>query len=336
MGAKTYLVTGGAGFLGSALVHRLVRDGRRVRVLDNGFRAGLRRLSDVADEVEVIEGDVRDGDAVDRATSGVDVVCHLAAVNGTEFFYSMPEVVLEVAVRGMLNVLDAAVHRSVPELVVASSSEVYQMPEVPTDERVALSIPDPLNPRYSYAGGKLISELMALQYGRKHFARVMVLRPHNVYGPDMGWEHVIPQLTLRMHDLCRETREKVRLPIQGSGRETRAFVFIDDAVDGIQAVFERGDHLGIYNVGTEEEITIEALAAEIGRSFGREVEIVPGSRAPGSTVRRCPDITRLRQLGYRPRVSLREGLSRTVPWYRAHADERPRRTGGLDDHAAGA
>ncbi len=116
---------------------------------------------------------------------------------------------LEVGVKGMINVIDGCIKENVKELVLASSSEVYQTPEkVPTDETVALSIPDPLNPRYSYGGGKIISELMAINYGRKHFDKVVIFRPHNVYGPDMGWEHVIPQFVLRMKNVCENNKEK--------------------------------------------------------------------------------------------------------------------------------
>ena len=94
----------------------------------------------------------------------------------------------------MISVLDACRHHGIRELVLASSSEVYQTPPgIPTPENVPLSVPDPLNPRYSYGGGKIICELMAINYGRQGFDRVLIFRPHNVYGPDMGWEHVLPQ-----------------------------------------------------------------------------------------------------------------------------------------------
>ena len=134
-----------------------------------------------------------------RAVRGVDEVHHLAFVNGTEFFYSAPELVLDVGVKGMINVIDACRATASRNLVLASSSEVYQTPpQVPTDESAPLLVPDPPNPRYSYGGGKIISELMAINYGRKLFDRVLIFRPHNVYGPDMGFEHVIPQFALRL------------------------------------------------------------------------------------------------------------------------------------------
>jgi dTDP-glucose 4,6-dehydratase/UDP-glucose 4-epimerase len=216
----------------------------------------------------------------------------------------------------MLAVLDACRSQGVRDLVLASSSEVYQTPRsVPTDERVPLSIPDPLNPRYSYGGGKLISELLTINYGRTGFDRVAIFRPHNAYGPAMGFEHVIPQLTRRICEISGLTQKKISLPIQGDGSETRAFVFVDDIVSGMATVVERGEHLGIYNIGTQAEVTIAELALTIGELMGIEVEIVAGPLQPGGTPRRCPDIAKLSALGYAPNVALREGLARTVPWY---------------------
>jgi nucleoside-diphosphate-sugar epimerase len=315
--SRRYLVTGGAGFIGSAIVRRLLADGASVRVLDDYSRGSPRRLAVLSKHIESMSGDVRDSAAVDRACAGVDSVIHLAAVNGTEFFYSKPETVLEVGIKGMLNVIDAAIHHDVAELVVASSSEVYQTPDqVPTAEDAGLSIPDPLNPRYSYAGAKIASELLAVNYGRKHIARVLIFRPHNVYGPDMGEEHVIPQLTLRLLELAHGRPGPVDLPIQGSGNETRSFVFIDDLVEGVACILDRGEHMNIYHVGTQDEMTIAELARRIAAACGIAVRLVPSAPAAGGTPRRCPDISKLARLGYEPRVSLDAGLAKTIAWYR--------------------
>ncbi len=324
MTPRHVLVTGGTGFIGAALVRRLLGDGHRVRVLDNDSRGSATRLDDIADDFERISGDVRDADAVEKAARGVEAVHHLAFVNGTEFFYEKPELVLDVGVKGMVNVLDACIKAEVGELVVASSSEVYQhAARVPTDEAVALSIPDPTNPRYSYAGGKIISEIMALNYGRKHFERVLIFRPHNVYGPDMGWEHVLPQFVLRMKKLSQKTDSTVKFPIQGTGKETRAFVFIDDFVDGLAIMFEHGEHLGIYNIGSTEEVAIADVARMVGEIYGRGVNVVAGPPAEGGTPRRCPDIGKLAALGYRPQVTLSQGLPVLARWYDANADKAP-------------
>ena len=141
-GAKV-LVTGGSGFIGSALVKALVKSGARVRVLDDNSRGRPRRLEAVEKDIEFIGGDIRDAAAVDAATRGMDEVHHLAFVNGTEFFYTQPDLVLDVGVRGMINVIDACRKHDVGNLILASSSEVYQTPPtLPTDESAPLSVPD--------------------------------------------------------------------------------------------------------------------------------------------------------------------------------------------------
>jgi nucleoside-diphosphate-sugar epimerase len=311
------LVTGGSGFIGSALVKALVKAGHRVRVLDDNSRGHPRRLAEVANDIEFTAGDIRDAAAVERAAQGMDEVHHLAFVNGTEFFYSQPDLVLDVGVRGMVNVIDSCRRHGIGTLVLASSSEVYQTPpKIPTDESAPLTIPDPLNPRYSYGGGKLISELMAINFGRKHFDRVMIFRPHNVYGPDMGWEHVIPQLAVRFQAAAElQPSGTLKFEIQGTGRETRSFCFIDDLVAGVMVMLGKGEHLGIYHVGTTEEVSIAELAHQIAATCGRKIELLPGKPVPGGTTRRCPDISKLAGLGYKPRVPLSEGLRPTLDWY---------------------
>ena len=148
----------------------------------------------------------------------------------------------------MLAVIDACRANDVGDLVYASSSEVYQTPpRVPTDEDVPLSIPDVRNPRYSYGGGKIASELIAMNHGRTGFDRVTIFRPHNVYGPDMGWEHVLPQFVLRAKELIAQHPDGVvPFPIQGDGSQTRAFIHIDDFTDGLIDVI---DSIGLREDG---------------------------------------------------------------------------------------
>jgi nucleoside-diphosphate-sugar epimerase len=326
MSGARILVTGGSGFIGSGLVKALVGAGNQVRVLDNNSRGKPDRLKDVANDIELIAGDVRDADAVARATQGMDEVHHLAFVNGTEFFYKAPELVLDVGVRGMINVIDACRRHGIGTLLLASSSEVYQTPpRIPTDESAPLTVPDPLNPRYSYGAGKLISEIMAINFGRKFFRRVLIFRPHNAYGPDMGFEHVIPQFAQRLDTLAKAQRVgRLRFEMQGTGEETRSFCFIDDLIAGIMVMREKGEHLGIYHVGTMEEVTIAELARRVARAAGREIEPIAGPPAAGGTPRRCPDISKLARLGYKPRVPLDEGLKPTLDWYWRNADLAPK------------
>jgi nucleoside-diphosphate-sugar epimerase len=312
---SSILVTGGSGFIGSALVKALVRDGHAVRVLDDNSRGAPRRLKEVAQDIEFIAGDIRDPAVVTRAVRGVDEVNHLAFVNGTEFFYSAPELVLDVGVKGMINVIDACRSEGVGSLVLASSSEVYQTPpQVPTDEHAPLLVPDPSNPRYSYGGGKIISELMA-----KFFDRVLIFRPHNVYGPDMGWEHVIPQFARRVKAVAaKHPAGKLPFELQSNGRQTRSFCHVDDLVGGVMVMRAKGEHLGIYHIGTTEEITIADLAGRVAAHAGREIELIARPAPEGGTERRCPNIGKLEKLGYRPGVPLDAGLPSTVDWYWAN------------------
>lgn len=325
MRGRFILVTGGTGFIGAAAVRHLLAAGYRVRVVDNNTRGRARRLEGIVGEIEIVEADVRDGVAVDRAIMGVDAVLHLAYINGTEFFYSHPDLVLDVGIRGMLNVLDACKRHGVREFFLASSSEVYQTPPIiPTPEDVPMVVPDSSNPRYSYGGGKIACELLALHVGGRQFERVAIFRPHNVYGPDMGWEHVLPQFALRMVGLAAANpKGPIRFPLQGTGEETRAFNWIGDFAEGLMTVIEKGRHLETYNIGTPEEVSVADAAHAVASCFEREIEIVPEPAAKGGTSRRCPDISKLAALGYAPRVPVRDGVPKLVEWYRANAHLAP-------------
>ncbi|UUO02935.1 NAD-dependent epimerase/dehydratase family protein [Mycolicibacterium novocastrense] len=321
------MVTGGGGFIGSYLVRRLLHDGWSVTVVDTMVRGEERRLAAVINDVQLVSCDVRDEGALRGAFNGADVVFHLAAVNGTENFYKQPELVLDVGIRGAIAVMNAGRDAGVPDVVVASTAEVYQAAAtVPTSETVALTLPNSLNPRYSYGGSKIASELIAFNYGQDHFRRVQVFRPHNVYGPDMGRKHVVPQLILRAAeaalDVDRRNRgfdgRSIPFPIQGDGAETRAFCYVDDIVDGILTMYALGEHRAIYHIGNDDEISIRGLVARISRVLGIVLDVQPGPAAEGGTPRRCPDISKMRALGYDPSIGLDEGLERTVAWYLDH------------------
>jgi len=312
------LVTGGGGFIGSALVRRLIADGAPVRVFDDFSRGMPARLAGLpADRLSVVAGDIRNADEVMEALKGVSTVFHLAAINGTQSFYDRPGDVLGVAVRGQINLMDAisAQGGAVGRLVVMSSSEVYQQPAIlPTPEDVPLIVPDVLNPRYSYGGGKILAELLTVHSGIA--AKRTIIRPHNVYGPDMGFGHVIPQLIEKIVAATGGlARREAEIEIFGDGSATRAFCHIDDAVDGILLAAESDEDPGIYHVGVDTESSVLDLVAELAAVMDVSVSVKGGAAPEGETSRRCPDISKLRGLGYAPSVSLRDGLARTVPWY---------------------
>jgi nucleoside-diphosphate-sugar epimerase len=132
----------------------------------------------------------------------------------------------------------------------------------------------------------------------------------------MGREHVIPQFVIRLKELAERHPEGVlAFPIQGSGEETRSFMYIDDFTRGLLHVMERGDRMGIYHIGTEREVSIRELAHLVAAACGREIDIVPGELLAGSTPRRCPDVRKLRNMGFEPEIRLEEGIRRTAEWY---------------------
>ncbi len=313
----TILVTGGAGFIGMHLVQRLVDAGERVRVLDDFSRGSLKAPTNSAN-VQFCRGDIRHGGDVRHFSCGVNEIIHLAYINGTKSFYERPAEVLDVGVRGMLNVLDACKANSIRRLMLFSSSEVCRADVGGMNETVPLVIPDPFNPRYSYSAGKIISEMLAIHCGL--FEHLTVLRPFNIYGPGMSEGHVIPDFRKQIEDAISDIRdEPLPFHILGCGDETRSFCYIDDFIDAVMLVRAKGEHRGVYNVGTPEETTIRELAQMIAAVYGFELDVIEdGGLREGSIKRRKPDIAKLATLGYAPKVSLEQGLRRicradTVP-----------------------
>ena len=304
MKKKNFLVTGGTGFIGAGICKMLVLLGHKVTILDDNSRGKISRILEIEKKIKFIKGDIRNKKKVFNSLKNIDAVIHLAYINGTKFFYKKPEIILDVAVKGLINVLDGCIKYKIKELYLASSSEVYQTPiKIPTDENEPLKIPNIYNPRYSYGGGKILTELMGINYGKKFFKKLVIIRPHNVYGPDMGNEHVIPEFINRFKKL----KGKV-FKIQGNGFETRSFIYIDDFVRAFKVILQKGKHLQIYNIGTNEKVTIRTLVKKISKIFNKSIVIKKTKLLKGSTKKRLPDISKIRSLGFKQNIKLEKGL----------------------------
>ena len=308
------LISGGAGFIGSYLSNRLINENYSVHIVDNQLRGDYTRLDK---RVKIYNIDLTKSEELSQLPKNYDWIFHLAAVNGTDNFYNHPDNVLQVGVKGAINIIDSSIKNKVKNFIVTSSSEVYQSPtKVPTDEKERLIIPDVKNPRFSYSGAKIITELLSLHCFKNKNIRSIICRPHNFYGPDMGDGHVIPQLINKIVIKTENFKKnQINLKIQGTGNETRSFCYIDDAINGIMKCAYYGKSEEIYNIGSTEEISIKDLVNLISEKLKIKINIEKSLLREGGTKRRCPDIKKISKLDFKNEISLQRGLEETINWY---------------------
>jgi len=192
------------------------------------------------------------------------------------------------------------------KILLASSGEVYGEPKkIPTDEKVSLVVRDIFNNRYSYGGGKICQDLIARYLISKVVKECIIFRPHNVYGPNMGFDHVIPEL------MMKSLNAKNKITIEGSGKETRSFCYIDDFLNGlIILIKKRINGFNIFNIGNDYEISINNLTKLIIKNSKKNLLVQNKKLRTGSSKRRCPDIKKIKKLGYKPIVSLETGIEK--------------------------
>ena len=315
------LITGGAGFIGYHLSKFLCNKGCQVTICDNLFRGKMdddfKRLIEQKN-VTYINCDLTDFNEFDKMDKDYDNVYHLAAINGTKFFYEIPHKVLRVNVLSVINVLDWFITTKCKKILFPSSSETYagtmtisKIP-IPTPEEVALTIEDVNNERRSYAGSKIAGELFFINYAKKYKFEMSIVRYHNIYGPRMGHEHVIPQF---IHRILNEEKP---FKIFG-GKETRAFCYVDDAIKATELVMQSNKtNMEIINIGNDkEEIKIIDLAKKLFMISGYKSKIVAEEAPKGTVIRRCPNIKKLKKLtNFSPQFNLDNGLKKTYEWYK--------------------
>jgi len=308
------LVTGAGGFIGSHLVRKLSGnpDTKVIYAVDLKSNKRLAELAKLP-KVRILEQDLCDPRSADLLPDQVSAVFSLAALNGTSRFYSNPWTVLEASTLPTLLIVRK--YSGKAPILYTSSSEVYAssvdmgIAEVPTEEDVPLSISDVHNPRWSYALAKMHGEIALVAASKELGLHGSIVRYHNVYGPDMGGDHFIPDFVGRVIGGVAE--------IHG-GENTRSFLHIDDALNGtILALMEASPKVPIFHLGTEDEMTIENAARRILKLMGRvDLELKVHAAPTGSVLRRCPDISKAKQvLGWRPNVSFEEGVKTVIDEY---------------------
>jgi len=308
--ADLYLITGGAGFIGSNLADALVRDGERVRIFDDFSSGRIENLAAIRDQVEIIEGDLRDYDEVKRAMRGVNFVSHQGALRSVERSVDDPMSSNAVNVQGTLNVLQAARDAGVTRVAYASSSSAYGDTEVlPKTEDLT---PAPISP---YAVSKLAAEHYCRVYSRLYGLDTVSLRYFNVFGPKQSPESkyaaVVPLF-------LRAAFKHEPLEIHGDGLQSRDFTYIDNVVLANRlAMSTTGVGGSVFNVACGDRHSLIDIADMIGRFLGRTLERNHVASRRGDVRHTQASIDRITTaLDYRPPVGFEEGMRRTFEWFK--------------------
>jgi UDP-glucuronate 4-epimerase len=315
------LVTGGAGFIGSHLTDRLLARGDRVVVLDdfNDFYDPAIKRANIAAHLphpsyRLVEGDIRDRELVFRifAEERFDAVAHLAARAGVRPSLAQPVLYEEVNCVATLHLLEAAAAHGKPRFVFASSSSVYGI-----NSKLPFSEEDPIErPVSPYAATKRAGELHVFTAHHLHGLRAVCLRFFTVYGPRQR-----PEMAIARFIRALESGEAI--PFYGDGTSRRDYTYIDDIGDGLEKALDRDFGFEIVNLGGAHPVTLTELVAAIEAATGRKARVLRQPDQPGDVpVTFAATEKAERLLGFRARVSLEEGLRRSVEWYRSTVDRR--------------
>jgi len=312
-----YLVTGGAGFIGSHLAERLVAHGHDVIALDNVSTGRLENLKHASQSpaFSFVHGSVLDEVSVDEVVGASDIVVHLAAAVGVRLIVEEPLHSFRTNIRGAETVLSAA-HRYGKKILVVSTSEIYgKNPRIPLSEDADSVLGSPSVARWAYATSKAVDEILAYAYHKERGLPTIVARLFNTVGPRQSpaYGMVIPRLV-------RQALKGEPLTVYGDGRQTRCFCHVRDTVEALAGLLEHPDAEGdVFNIGSTEEVSIMHLAERIVEKTGgtSEIRLVPYDEAYETGFedmqRRVPNTTKIRALtGWQPRYRLDEILDETI------------------------
>ena len=317
---KKVLILGGAGFIGLNITKYLAENRNyELSIADNFSRGQMdESLKNLVDnyKIKVITGDFTNSSTFELLEKEYDQLYMLASVVGVNNTLEQPHEIIRINTLLIINTLEWIKQSKIKKVLFTSTSECYAGTiesfgyKIPTPEDIPLCINEIGHPRYTYAVTKMLGESGFLNYSKKIGFKCTIIRYHNVFGPRMGFKHVIPHLIQRFLNNER--------PFKIYGHDqTRSFCYVSDAVEGTVLAMENKSSNGqIYHIGSENEITIEELIKATGRimNYNGEYEFAP--TFPGSVSRRCPDISKAkRDLNYSPKIKWKEGLIETSKWY---------------------
>ena len=321
MRKKNILVLGGAGFIGGNLVEEISKNSEaRITVADSFLRGGNDPFFNELikkENIDFIEEDFTKPESFDLLRNDYDQFYMLASLVGVKNSIENPHEILRINTSLIMNSLNWLANSKIKKVLFSSTSENYSGTvetfnyKVPTPEEVPLTISDISNPRSTYAVSKILGESGFLNFSNIFNFECTIVRYHNIFGPRMGFQHVIPNLVKRF--LVDKERP---FKIYG-GNQTRSFCYISDAVDAtLLAMNSNISNKQIYNIGNNEEITIDSLVKEIGTYFKYKDRYIDKKPFLGSVTRRCPDIAKVKKdLSFYPVVHWKDGLIETLKWY---------------------
>lgn len=304
-----FLVTGGAGFIGSNIVDALLRDGNKVRVLDN-FSSGKREnLSSVLSKIELVEGDIRDKAVVANAISGIDYILHQAALKSVPKSMGQPHLYNDVNITGTLNILEAARDAKVKRVIFASSSSVYgEVKKLPEKEDFCPFLISP------YALTKLAGEYYCRIFNKLYGIETVSLRYFNVFGPRQSLENeyavVIPKfITCMLKD--------EQPPVHGDGKQTRDFTYVENVVDAnLKAARAKGVSCEVFNVACGKAYSVMDIVEFVNKILKKSIKPKFMPSRPGDIRDSLADISKARKMiGYNPGVGFNDGLKRSIEWF---------------------